>query len=110
MVTVFHGIVLPPWIFLKSVARRLVGTVRPRRVHPCRPLGLGSSTILLGHPATVVLSFPLRQPWAVRFFSFVYGSLLKGFFAPVHLYVGFLRVWLSYTFLPISLGWWLVCG
>jgi len=34
----------------------------------------------------------------------------EGFFAPVHLYVGFLRVWLSYAFLPISLGWWLMGG
>ena len=83
-----------------------------RALRPClrlapKPLGSGYS---LRHQATVVLSSPLRRPWAVRFFSFVLGSLLKGFFAPVHLYVGFLRVWLSYAFLPISLGWWLVCG
>jgi len=36
--------------------------------------------------------------------------MLKGFLAPVHLYIGFLRVGLSYAFLPIGLGWWLVCG
>jgi len=83
-----------------------------RALHPClrlapKPLGSGNS---LRHQATVVLSFPLRRPWAVRIFPFVLGSLLKGFFAPVHPFVGFLRAWLSYAFLPISLGWWLVCG
>ena len=83
-----------------------------RALRPClglapKPLGSGNS---LRHQATVVLSSLLRRPWAARFFSFVLGSLLKGFFAPVHLYVGFLRVWLSYAFLPFSLGWWLVRG
>jgi len=78
---------------------------------PLQPFGLGVQYVFpLGHPALVVLSFPRRRPWAVRFFSFVLGSLLKAFFALVRLYIGFLRVWLSYAFLPISLGWWLVCG
>ena len=44
LVTVFHGIALPPWMFLKSAARRLLGTVRPRPARPCSPLGLGFST------------------------------------------------------------------
>jgi len=78
---------------------------------PLQPFGFGVQYVFpLGHLAIVVLSSALHRPWAVRSFSFVEGSLLKGFFAPVRLYVGFLRVWLSYGFLPISLGWWLVCG
>ena len=110
-VTVFHGIAPPPWMRLKSAARRLLGTVRPRPARPCSPCGFGVQYVFpLVQPATVVLSLPLRRPWAVRFFSFVEGSLLKGFFAPVRFWVGFLRVWLSYAFLPLSLGWWLVCG
>jgi len=110
MVTVFHSIALPPWMFLKSVARQLLGTVRPRHARPCSPLGLGFSTISVRATGNSSFILLLRRPGAARFFSFVWGSLLKGFFAPVHLYVGFLRVWLSCAFLPISLGWWLVCG
>jgi len=81
-------------------AGRLPGSPPVSRLAP-KPLGSGK---FLRQQATVVLSLRLRGPWAVRFFSFVLGGLLKGFFAPVHLYVGFLRVWLSYAFLPISLG------
>jgi len=111
VVTVFHGIALPPWMFLKSATRRILGTVRPRPARPCSPLGFGVQYVFpLGHAAICSFILPLRRPWAVRFFSFVLGGLPKGFFAPVHLYVGFLRVWLSYAFLPISLCWWLVCS
>ena len=106
LVTVFLGIALFPRMFLKSGARRFPGSPPVTRLAP-KPLGSGS---FLRQQATVVLSCPLRRPWAVRFFSFVVGGLLKGFFAPVRLYVGFLRVWHSYAFLPIGLGWWLVCG
>ena len=92
VVTVFHGIALPPWMFLKSAARRILGTVHPRPARPCSPLGFGVQYVFpLGHPATVVLSSPLRRPWAVRFFSFVLGGLLKGFLAPVHFFVDCLR-------------------
>jgi len=93
-------------MFLKSVARQLPGTPPVSRLAP-QQLGLGNS---LRHSGNSSFILPLRRPWAVRFFSFVLGSLLKGFFAPVHLYVGFLGVWLSYAFLPMSLGCWLVCG
>jgi len=58
VVTVFHGIALPPWMFLKSAARRILGTVRPRPARPCSPLGFGVQYVFpLGHPAKVVLSF-----------------------------------------------------
>ena len=80
-----------------------------RLCHRLAPMPLGSGDSLR-QQATVVLCFPLRRPCAARFFSFVEGSLLKGFFRRVHLYVGFLRVWLSNAFLPISLGWWLMCS
>jgi len=74
---------------------------------PRSPAGQGNC---IRHSGQSSFILPLCRPWAVRFFSFVLGGLLKGFLAPVRLYVGFLRVWLSYAFLPISLGWWLVCG
>ena len=110
VVKVFHGIALPPWICLKSAARRILGTVRPRPARPCSPLGLGFSTISFRAAGNSSFILPLRRPWAVGFFAFVLGSLLKGFFAPVHLDFGFLWVWLSYAFLHVSLGWRLVCG
>jgi len=89
----------------------ITGDSPSRTRSPLQPFGLRVQYLFpFGHPAIVVLSFPRCRPWAVRFVSCFLGSLLKGFFAPVRLYVGFLRVWLSYAFLPISLGWWLVCG
>jgi len=58
VVTVFHGIALPPWMFLKSAARPILGTVRPGPARPCSPLGFGVQYVFpLGHPANVVLSF-----------------------------------------------------
>ena len=94
-------------MFLKSDARRFTGHLRP-----CTRLAPKSfdSENSLRQQATVVLFLPRRRSWAITIFSFVQGGLLKGFFAPLHLYVGFLHVWLSYAFLPISLGWWLACG
>jgi len=78
---------------------------------PLQPFRVcGSVRFSVRAPGNSSFILLLRRRWAVRFFSFVLGSLLKGFFAPVHLYVGFLHVWLSYAFLPISLGWWLVGG
>ena len=106
MVTVFLGIALPPWMFLKSVAGRFP-RFPPVSHLASRPIGLGNS---LRHSGNSRFILPLRRPWALRFLSVVLGSLLKRFFAPVHLYDGFLRVWLSYAFLPITPGWWLVCG
>ena len=89
---VFYGIALSPWMFLKFGARRFPGSLPVTRLAP-KPLGSANS---LRQQATVVISSPLRRPWAVRLFSIVLGSLLKGFFAPVRLYVGFL---LGYSFL-----------
>jgi len=63
VVTVFHGIALPPWMFLKSAARRILGTVRPRPARPCSPLGFGVQyDFPLGHPAIVVLSSRSVRP------------------------------------------------
>jgi len=68
MLTVFHGIALPPWMFLKSVARQLLGTVRPRHPRPCSPLGLGLSTISVRASGNSSFILPLRRPWALSFF------------------------------------------
>jgi len=58
VVMVFLGIALPPWMFLKSAARQILGTVRPRPDRPCSPLGFGVQYVFsLGLPAIVVLSF-----------------------------------------------------
>jgi len=54
--------------------------------------------------------FSVRAPGNCSFILLLCGPLLKGFFAPVPLYVGFLRIWLSYAFLPVGLGWRLVCS
>jgi len=60
---------------------------------PLNPFGRGIS---FWYPATVVLALIFVGACAVQILSFVLGSLLKGFFAPVRLYVGFL---LGYSFL-----------
>ena len=75
LVMVFHCIALSPWMFLKSGARRFPRSSPVTRLAP-KPVGSGNSP---SQQATVVLFFPLRRPLAVRFFSFVWGSLLKGF-------------------------------
>ena len=78
---------------LKSEARRLPGTPPVTYALPLNRFGRGTS---FRHPATVVLASLLVGTCAVYILSFVSGSLLKGFFAPVRLYVGFL---LGYSFL-----------
>jgi len=87
MVTVFHGIALPPWMFLKSVAMPITG--QSARVTPC-PLAYVGWGISVLAPGNSSFSPPLRRDLVPKILSFVLGSLLKGFFAPVRFYVGFL--------------------
>ena len=90
---------------LKSEASPITG--HPARVNAL-PLSRFGRGISFRHPATVVLALLFVGACAVQILSFVLGSLLKGFFAPVRLYVGFL---LGYSFLCSPPHWFrLVAG